>query len=204
MKTVILLASVFLLSYVPLLANPNTIQFDIQLNEFVVAFKNEILDLTACEKIRNEIKDLVLDIERESLQESKYESEDIIALKQLKKDGDALERFIGVLGNCGHYYLTIEMFELANIRFKGTYQIILQNDNNLNVIAYNIEGYQFLFFENNSEVQYRVHYKWKEIDGFKSGDGTLGILKSSITNIIDNRFNPEAKFYIYDIKSNER
>lgn len=204
MRFILFVACVFILTHTHAKTNPK--QFDTTLNQIAEAFKEGILDYNECERLRNVTKDLVLDIEREVLQPSKYSTADMEELKQLKKDGDALERFMGVLGNCGHYYLTIEMFELANKRLKGTTQALMKNENCLQVIAYNIAGYQYLFFENTTEVQYKITYRWKEIDGFRygDGDGSLGILKSSITNIIDNRFNPQSKFFLYDMVCKER
>ena len=189
MKSILLFTSILLFSFSNLKEGPD--DFDDKLSEIVREFKTEIMDEDECEKQKRAADDLADDIE--DAIEDEDNSEEIIELKKLKKEAEALEDFIAVIGDCGNHILSIKNFNLANRRVGANVANIIKGEYRVNIISVTIGNYVTYLGENNSSKDYTVAYKWKAPIGMNTGKGTMGLSKSSVRHIYDNRDNPSQK-----------
>lgn len=191
MKYFILTFSVLLLGSSTHMKIPN--DFDYELSQIVRKFKEEIMDEDECENQKNEAGDLAEDIEDAIKKEGDYTSDEINTLKKLKKEAQALEGFIAVVGNCGNYIPSLDDFNLANRRVGASVVGISKGVFCVDVISVSIDDYVAYLGENNSLKNYTVSYKWKAPNGMNTGEGTMGLSKKSVRHIYDNREKPSQK-----------
>lgn len=185
MKLILLISSIFFIgAYTP---KERPIDFEYQLSEIAREFKSKIMDKNECGKLKLEASYLTDDIENAIQNEGKYSPDEIIKLKEQKKESEALENFIAVVGNCGNYVPSINDFNLANRRVGADVSILIKSKDCVDIISVSIGDYVAYLGKNNSTKNYIVTYKWKEAGGMKTGNGTMGLSNSSVRYIYDNR-----------------
>lgn len=94
--------------------------FEYQLIEITRNFKEKIMDKDECEKLKREADDLGDEIELAMEMEEEYTPAEMAELKKLKIEAEAMEEYIGSVGNCGNYVPTIANFNLANKRVRNS------------------------------------------------------------------------------------
>ena len=191
MKLTLIIISVFLIGFSSLKESPN--DFDYKLSNIARNFRLEIMDKTECERLREEAEGVVDDIRNAIKKADNYTTIEIIKLKQLKLEAEALEYFIAAVGNCGNYNMNIENFNLANRRIGASVSSVVKGKYCIDIIVVSIDDYVAFLGENNSINNYSVSYQWKVINGLNSGYGTMGLSKSSVRHIYDNRDKPSEK-----------
>lgn len=202
MKILLLMSSIILFSFSELKENPS--DFEYKLSGIVHNFKQEIMDKEKCEKHKREASDLVDDIKDAIKMEDKYTLDELVKLKELKKETEALEEYIASVGDCGNYIPSIEDFNLANRRVGGRVVSIIKDKFCVDIIAVNIGKYVAYIGENNTIKNYIVTYKWKASNGMNTGSGTMGLSKKSVRHIYDNREKPnQNKISVFGITCKE-
>jgi len=191
MKSSLLVISIFLFGFSDLKESPN--DFDNRLSDIVRKFKLEIMDKDECEKQKRAADDLSDDIEDAIKNKDEYNSDEIIELKKLKMEAEAVEEFIAAVGNCGNYIPSIKNFNLANKRVGASVSSIIKDRFCVDVITVAIGDYVAYLGENNSAKNYTVTYKWKAPNGLNTGNGTMGLSGLSVRHIYDNREKPNQK-----------
>jgi hypothetical protein len=174
--------------------------FDYRLTRIADEFQKEIMDKDECENLKLDAGSLVGEIEDELKAMTDTENE-CKELKELKKEAQALEGYIGSVGDCGNYILSNENLDLANRRVNS--QIIKIESNKLcvDVISVSIGKYVSYLAQNNTTNNYSIAYKWKTPDGLSSGNGTMGLPAKSVRHIFDNRDKPNQKrILVFEIK----
>ena len=100
MKLTLLFTSILLFGFYSLPESPN--DFDYKLSDIVRNFKSDIMDKDECENQKRAAGDLADDIEDAIKNVDEYNSDEIIELKQLEKEGrfDTTDRFsvYGIFG----------------------------------------------------------------------------------------------------------
>lgn len=191
MKLIFLFASILLFGFSSLKESPN--DFEYKLSDIVRKFKSEVMDKDECEKQKRAADDLADDIEDAIKNVDEYNSDEIIELKKLQKEAEALEEFIAAVGNCGNYIPSIKNFNLANRRVGANVASIIKDKYCVDVISVSIGNYVAYLGENNSSKNYTVTYKWKAPNGMNTGNGTMGLSQLSVRHIYDNREKPNQK-----------
>lgn len=185
MKTIILSVSVIILSLTNIQETPS--DFDYELSDIARDFRNEIMNEDECENLKRAADDLVDEIEEAIEMYGEYSIAEILELKKLKKEAEALEQFIAAVGDCGNYIPSIEEFNLANQRVRARVSYVSKNKYCVDMILVEIGDYVAYLAENNSSKNYTVSYKWKVTNGMSTGNGTMGLSKYSVRHIYNNR-----------------
>jgi hypothetical protein len=190
MKLHILISAFLMLPYSK--DNKNVNDFDSQLTQIVYEFKANIMDKNKCEELKrkadylsDEIQDSIDDEENSEYEENK--------LVQLKKEVEAVEEFIGSVGNCGNSFPKIETIYLANNRINSTISTLIKEKFCTEIISVSLNGYVTTMAFNNSFNDYTVSYKWKALNGMNTGNGTMGLPSQAVRHIYDNRSKPASK-----------
>lgn len=189
MKVTLLFISILLLGFSSLKESPN--DFEYKLSDIVRKFKSDIMDKDECEKQKRAADDLADDIKKAIQDEDN--SDEIIELKKLEKEANALEEFIASVGNCGNYVPSIQNFNLANTRVGANIAIITKDKYCIDVISVSIGNYIAYLGENNSSKNYTVTCKWKTPNSMNAGNVTMGLPVLSVRHIYDNREKPIQK-----------
>lgn len=202
MKLALIIIPTILLQFSVLKENP--IDFDQKLTDISRKLRLEIMDKDKCEKLKRDAASTTDEIEAAIKKTEKYSSAEIIKLKQLKKEAEALEYFIAAVGNCGNYIQSIEDFYLANRRVGATISTVIKGKYCIDFISVSIGEYVAFLGENNSTTNYTVTYQWKAINGLNTGNGKMGLPKLSMRHIYNNREKPSQKnISVYGITCNE-
>jgi hypothetical protein len=191
MKSILLITSIFIFNSFVLRESPN--DFDYRLSDIVRKFKLEIMDKDECEKQKRAADDLSDDINDAIKNTDEYNYDEIIELKKLEKEAEALEEFIAAVGNCGNYIPSIKIFNLANKRVGASVVSIVKDKYCVDVISVTIGNHVAYLGENNSTNNYTITYKWKTPNAMNSGNGTMGLSALSVRHIYDNREKPIQK-----------
>lgn len=202
MKITLIITLIILLNFYSIKENPK--DFEYTLSEIAGKVQLEIIDIDKCEKLRRAAEDLYDDIEDAIEKGDEYNFDEKVELNKLKREAEAMEEFIAVVGNCRNYSLSIEKFNLANNRVRATVAYVIKDKYCIDVISVSIGNYVAYLGENNSKNNYTVNYKWKAIKSMSSGYGTMGLSKLSIRQIYDNREKPSQKnIFVFGIMCKE-
>ncbi len=166
--------------------------FDYKLSSIARNFRSDIMNEEGCEKQKTAAYELADEIE-EAIESDEYTSEEILELKKLKKETEALEEYIGVIGNIGNYNLSISDFNLINRRVNANISSVIRDKYCVDVILITIGDYAVYLAENDSSKNYKISYNWKAKKGMNTGSGNMGLWKYSMRHIYDNRENPTQK-----------
>lgn len=191
MKLALLFTSILLFGFSSLKEGPN--DFDYKLSDIVRKFKSDIMDRDECEKQKRAADDLADDIKKAIKNEDEDNSDEIIELKKLEKEANALEEFIASVGNCGNYVPSIQNFNLANRRVGANVAVIIKDKYCIDIISVSIGNYIAYLGENNSSKNYTVTCKWKTTNSMNTGNVTMGLPALSVRHIYDNREKPIQK-----------
>lgn len=191
MKLALLITTTLLFGSPFLRETPN--DFDSKLSDIVRNFKVGIMDKDECEKQKRAADDLSDEIEDAIKEEDEHTPDELIKLEKLRKEAEALEAFIAVVGDCGNYIPSIDMFKLANRRVRANVAISTKDKYCIDIISVNIGDFVAYLGENNSSKNYTISYKWKSLNGLRTGSGTAGLLKHSVRHIYNNRENSKQK-----------
>lgn len=191
MKLILLITSILLFGFSGLIESPS--DFDYKISDIAKKFKLGIMDKDECEKQKIAAEGLVYEIKDAIKNEDKYNSNEIIELKKLEKEAEALGEFIATVGNCGYYIPSIKSFNLANRRVGASVASIIKDKYCVDVISVTIGDYVAYLVENNSTKNYEVTYKWKVPNSMNTGNGTMGFSEFSVRHIYDNREKPSQK-----------
>lgn len=191
MKLILLLASILLVGVFDFKKSPG--DFDNELTFIARKFVEVIMDKDECEKQKSAADDLADEIQRAIKQIDRYNSSELAVLKQLKNEAEAMEKFIGVVADCGNYFPSIDDFNLANRRVRANVVNIIKDKHCIDIITVSIGDYAAYLGLNNSTNNYTVIYKWKSLNGMTTGNGKMGLFKSSVRHIYDNRDNLDLK-----------
>ena len=157
-----------------------------------------------CAKQKGAAEDLADEIEEALATEDLYNSTELNDLRKLQKEAEALEQFIGSIGDCGTYIPSIEQFKMANQRVGANIKYIIKEKYCVDVVLVQFNNYVCYIAENNTSKNYKVSYKWKSKNGMQTGHGTMGLSKSSIRHMYDNREKTDQKtITVYNINCTE-
>ncbi len=187
MKKIILSISLIIFSLNLLNSQETPSDFDYKLSNIAHNFRNEIMNKNECENLKRDTEDLVDEIEEAIEMDDRYTNDEIQELKKLKKEAEAIEQFIASVGDCGNYIPSIKEFNLANQRIRANVSYVSKNKYCVDIILVEIGDYVAYLAKNNTTKNYTLSYKWKTPNGFKSGNGTMGIIKYSIRHFYNNR-----------------
>lgn len=202
MNYLLILSTVMLFGFANTKNSPNS--FEYRLTAIVQAFKQEIMNKEECEKLKRDTYDLNGAIADALKTENEYTPVEKSELENLKKEAEALEAYIGIIGNCGGFILTKENFELANRRIGGTVVSVIKNKYCVDVITVTIGDYVTYLGENNLLKNYKIAYSWKVIKGINTGSGTMGLMSKTVRGFYDNREKPsQKKISVFGITCNE-
>lgn len=169
--------------------SPNS--FENRLTAIAQAFKQEIMNKDECERQKGEARDLKGDIENDLYSENKHTPDETSQLNELKKEAEALEGYIEVVGNCGSNFFSIDHLHLANKRVGGSIASLIKDKYCVDVITVTIGSYIVYLGENNSTKDYKVSYNWYVPKGIISGSGKMVIESKTVRRIYDNREDPK-------------
>ena len=202
MKIYYLKALILVLSFSNIQEFPS--DFDYKLSDIVRRFKEEIMNKDVCENLKNETNYLVDDINDSLDKEGEYSYDEVLELKKLKKEAEALEEFIASVGDCGNYIPSIKDFNLANQRVNASISYVIKDKYCVDIILVEIGDYITYLAKNNSSKNLTISYKWKVPNGVNRGSGTMGLLKYSVRHIYNNREKLKVKeISIYGINCKE-
>jgi hypothetical protein len=171
----------------------NISDFDYELGNIVQKFKLEIMDKDKCADLKDEVSDLAEEIQKKIEKEENSESEKA-ELKQLKKEADAVEEFISVVGNCSNnMFVDIEKIYLANQRINSSIGKISTDKFCCEIFSFTINNYVSTLAFNNSLDNYTVSYAWKSPKNMNKGSGTMGLPSHTARHVYDNRSNTAQK-----------
>lgn len=174
--------------------------FNSRLTNITDEFQNKIMNKDECEDLRLDAGTLAKEIEDELKLKNDTDKE-FKELMKLKKDIQALEAYIGSVGDCGNYILSNENLNRANRRINSQITKIESNKLCVSVISISIGKYVSYLAQNNTTTNYSVTYKWKSPDGLSSGNGTMGLPSKSVRHIFNNRDNPNLKrIQVFEMK----
>lgn len=201
----IILVSFFLLFGFPI-NKKNTSKFEYEITKIIQNFKKGIMEKSECENQKREAGYLSKEINNAIEKEGGYSAVEISNLKTLKIEVEALEDYIGTVGNCGNNMINSENFNLINRRVQGDVLNFGSQKFCINIITVKIGSYIVYLAENNTSKNYTVTYKWKENHktGVSSGKGEMGLPQKSLRRIYDNRNQPLLKnISVYEISCKE-
>lgn len=167
--------------------------FDYDLTQIVNEFKTNIMDNDKCEKLYKKADYLADEIENsiEDDNNSEYENN---KLEELKKEVEAVEEFIGSVGNsANNMFVKMDLIYLANKRINSSIATIIKYNFCVDIIIISINNYTTTMAFNKTNNNYTVTYKWKSISGINTGSGNMGLPANSIRHIYDNRKEPSQK-----------
>jgi hypothetical protein len=167
--------------------------FDSDLTQIVNEFKKNIMDKDKCEKLYKKADYLADEIENsiEDDDNSEYENN---KLEELKKEVEAVEEFIGSVGNsANNMFVKMDLIYLANKRINSSIATIIKYKFCVDIITISINNYTTTLAFNKTNNNYTVTYKWKSISGINTGSGNMGLPANSIRHIYDNRKEPSQK-----------
>lgn len=202
MKTIILSVFVIISSLTNL--KETSSDFDFKLSDIARNFRNEIMNKDKCENLKRACDDLVDEIEGAIEMDDNYSHDEILELKKLKKEAEALEQFIASVGDCGNYIPSIDQFNLANQRIKANFSYVSRNEYCVDIILVEIGDYVAYLAKNNSSKNYTVSYKWEVPSRMNTGNGTMGLSEYSLRHIYNNRDETTQKsISIFEVKCKE-
>lgn len=161
--------------------------FDSELSEIARSFRNEIMDEYQCKRLKGDAEDLANEIEDAMEEEEEYSADEMRQLRQLKKEAEALEQFIAAVGHCANYLPSISEFHLANERVRADVSYVSKDQYCVDFVVAKIGNYVAYLAVNSSSNNYTVSYKLEAPNGRGKGSGTMGLPKSSVRHIYDNR-----------------
>ncbi len=191
MKLYILISAFLMLSFSK--ENKNLNDYDSQLTQIVYEFKTNIMDKNKCEDLKRKAYYLSDEIQKtiDDDQNSEYEKNKLV---QLKKEVNAIEEFIGTVGNCGNnMFVKMDLIYLANSRINSSIATVVKDKFCAEILTISLNGYVATLASNDSSNDYTVSYKWKLSNATNTGNGTMGLPSKSIRHIYDNRSNPASK-----------
>ncbi|MCF8321785.1 MAG: hypothetical protein K9I26_01420 [Flavobacterium sp.] len=191
MKLYILISAFILLSFTK--ENKNSNDFDFQLSRIVSEFRENIMDKKMCEDLKRKAYNLSSDIQN-SIDENSNSSNEVNKLKQLKKEVDAVEEFIGTVGNGGNnMFVKMDLIYLANNRINSSMSTNVKDKFCVEILTITLNEYVAKMMYNKSSNDYTVTYKWKLSNATSIGNGTMGIPMQTIRHMYDNREKPAQK-----------
>lgn len=191
MKLYILISALLMLSFSK--ENKNYNIYDSQLTQIVDEFKSNIMNKNKCEDLKRETSYLSDEIQN-SIDDDQNSDYDKKKLVQLKKEVEAVEEFIGTVGNSGNnMFVKMDEIYLANNRINSSIATVVKDKFCAEIITISLNGYVATLALNNSIYNYTVAYKWKLSNATNTGNGTMGLPSKSIRHIYDNRSNPASK-----------
>lgn len=154
-----------------------------------------------CERIRDNVENLIEEIEDELDDDEPKSNDEIYELQKIKKEAIAIEEYISViiLGNNG--FLDIDNLRLANDRINGAISYVTNGKYCINIVCIKINGFKSYLFYNPSNENLTGYYKYKANNYNGIGKGYMGIMKYSMRSIFNNRDREIHKdIFFYDIK----
>jgi hypothetical protein len=191
MKLYILISAFLMLSFSN--NNKNYNDFDSVLTQIVDEFKSNIMNKNKCEDLKRKASYLSDEIQG-SIADDQNSDYDKKKLVQLKKEVEAVEEFIGTVGNAGNnMFVEMDAIYLANNRINSSITTVEKDKFCAEIITISLNGYVATLALNNSSYTYTVAYKWKLSNANNTGNGTMGFPTKSVRHIYDNRSNPASK-----------
>jgi hypothetical protein len=194
MKIYIFISAFLMLSFSK--ENNKYNDFDSQLTQIVNEFKSNIMDKDKCKNLYRKADYLVDEIENsiEDDDNSEYENNKLI---ELKKEAEAVEEFIGSVGNSSNsMFVKMDLIYLANKRINSTIVTTLRDKFCADIITISINNYVTTMAFNKTSSNYTVAYKWKLSSATKTGSGNMGLPINCVRHIYDNREAPTQKHII--------
>ena len=183
----------FLILLLNIRPSKSVVDYDSELIEIAEKFSEEIMNENECENQRNEIIDLIEEIQKAIESEVEYSSDEKIILRKLKNEAEAIENFIGTIGACsGVYSITMSDLNLSSKRINFKMSIV-NSQLCLKVITIELNAYKAYLFKNDSETSYLLSYNWKSKNGLSKGDGKFAISNGKIKEFYNNRNDPKQK-----------
>jgi len=157
----------------------------------VKEFRIKVLEKEECERLVEDASRLVEEIGKALTLNTDYNENDLIALRKLKKETEAVEIFITIIGSTRNNNLSNKDFELANQRVKSDVSYNVKDDFCIAVLKVTVGDYVTYLAHNKSSKNYTIYYKWNSDIGKTFGNGNMGLTKFSMRHLTDNRDNTE-------------
>lgn len=161
--------------------SPSPSSFEAELNRIARDFYSSTLD--DCDNLKRKADYLSDDIEEALEEEEDYSTYEIGQLRQLLKEAEALEDYIGAVGGCGNYIPSISDFDLANRRVRASLFEIQSGQFCVQLILVELENFKTVMAYNNSSSNYKVSHQWQVPGSMRSGNGEMGLSKYSVRRI---------------------
>jgi len=195
MKLILLIPILFAFSFSIPKESPK--DFEYRLNDIARNFRQAIASLNSCSNQKMQTEYLVSEIADAINNTNEYSPVEIASLRELKKEAEALEVYIACIGTCGEDITSINNFFLANQRVGGVIKSIVKNKYCVDIISVSLGNYVVYLAQNNSEINYKITYKWKSQNGQINGEGNMGLSKKSVRYILCNRERPDQTNIIF-------
>jgi hypothetical protein len=161
--------------------------FDYRLSNIVVRFKEIVMDEYECKSLLSIVSVFREDIDHVLQFTDQYRQMEIIKLKRLQIEAQAIEEFIACVGHCANYTPDIESFKLANNRINGEIIINSQNKFCIDIVSVSIGSYVACLAINYSTDNLQFTYELVDSTGNLVGMGKSGLWHNCIRCIHDNR-----------------
>jgi len=191
MKMFLTVLSIICLGFSEIQESPS--DYDYQLSSIAQEFRREIMNEEACESLYRDAEDLVDEIDEALDEEDEYTYEDLLRLKNLQEEAEALENFIASVGDCGGSIPSIKQINLANQRVNAHISYVISDKYCVDIVLVEIDDFVSYLAENKSRYNYTVSYKWNALNGIISGEGYMGLAKYSMRQIYNNREDSATK-----------
>ena len=195
MKTFITLLTSFLM-ILNTSTNKSPEDFEYELSHIIREFKENVIDKDECEDLKRDADDLTDEIEEAINSEDEYTPDELSKLRILKKETEAIEDYISVVGNCGGNSLSIDNFYWANRMVNADIVTVSKNIFCVDVFKLTLGEFVVYLLKNNSQKNYKVKYNWETKSKMQSGSGEMGFANSlgvGVKSIYNNREYPENR-----------
>jgi len=193
MKTMLLTLSMLYFGILNYTESPSN--FESKLSNIIMEFRHEILNLDKCENLMQSTESLINEIEESIENKEEYTLSELLELKNIKIEAEAIEQLISILGINTHHTMTVKEFEIANKKVNLSISNEFNEKYCVEIIKVRLNDYVSYIVKNNSQKNFKISYKWigKSITGTVSGNGNFGLSKQSMRHLYDNRENISCK-----------
>lgn len=172
--------------------------FESQLSYIASSFVDDVMDEDACEELMRDA-DRLADVLADEIEESgSYSVNERQELKALKKEAEAMEDFISVVGDVSNHAIDMEDFNLANRRVRANVAVVERDKFCVQVIKVSIGNYVSYLAENTSSVDYSIDYKYRVVGSRSWGSGESWVGSLGARHLWSNRDRSNQKSIIVD------
>ena len=178
--------------------------FNNKLNSIARDLNNVIMKPDECNSLHYRAEAVEDEIEKALSNKDEYTKEEIIELKSLLKESEALQDYISIvaLGKNGTFDLS-DLYR-ANKRVGATISTVSTGKFCVDVITISIGNHITYLLQNKTNTDYNLSYKYKLKNGLELGRGTMTVVQKAVRPIYTNNEKPSQKsILVYGITCKE-